>query len=265
MTQQLALFGQPAQTISSKEKRESAAVEKRARQLLREWMDEYQPKVSDMPEKEQPVNRCADFGPGALSTAELIAVILGGAYQLQQAASLLAKYDGLLGLARAPHHDLEVNGGNGIGKARAARIKAALELGRRLMIASPEEKPQVKSPADAANLLMGEMMSLDQEHLKVILLDSKNRVQKVVTVYVGSLNTSVVRVGEIFREAIRMNVAAIIVAHNHPSGDPTPSPEDVHVTEAIVQAGELVDIQVLDHVIIGQQRYVSLKERGLGF
>ena len=133
------------------------------------------------------------------------------------------------------------------------------------MFATTEEKPQVKSPADAANLLMAEMSLLEQEHLRVILLDSKNRLLKTVTVYVGSLNTSVVRVGELFREAIRANAAAIIVAHNHPSGDPAPSPDDVHVTEVIVQAGQLMDIDVLDHVIIGQQRYVSLKERGLGF
>lgn len=265
MSQQLALFGQPATTVSAKARREKAAVEQRARQLLREWQDEYQPKISDMPEPERPVNRLSHFGSGALSTAELLAVILGGPHQLQQAASLLAKYDGLIGLARAPHHDLSINGGHGIGEARAAKIKAALELGRRLLVASPEEKPRVISPADAANLLMMEMSLLEQEHLKVILLDSKNRVLRVVTVYVGSLNTSVVRVGELFREAIRANAAAVILAHNHPSGDPTPSPEDVKVTELIVQAGQLMDIDVLDHVIIGQQRYVSLKERGLGF
>lgn len=265
MTQQLSLFGQPAATVSAKARRENAAVERRARQLFREWQDEYQPKVGDMPEMEQPVNRLSHLGPGALSSAELLAIILGGPHQLQQAASLLAKYGGLVGLARAPHHDLSVNGGHGIGAAKAAKIKAALEIGRRLLSASSDEKPQVKSPADAANLLMMEMQALEQEHLKVILLDSKNRVLKVVTVYVGSLNTSVVRVGELFREAIRANAAAIIVAHNHPSGDPTPSPEDVKVTELIVQAGQLMDIDVLDHVIIGQQRYVSLKERGLGF
>lgn len=265
MSQQLSLFGQPAQTVSAKARRQSAAVEKRARQLLREWQDEYQPKVGDMPKMEQPTNRLSHFGPGALSSAELLAVILGGAHQLQEAASLLVKFDGLVGLARAPHHDLTVNGGHGIGEAKAAKIKAAFELGRRLLKASSDEKPQVRSPADAANLLMTEMSLLEQEHLRVILLDSKNRVLRVITVYVGSLNTSVVRVGELFREAIRANAAAIIIVHNHPSGDPTPSPEDVHVTEAIVQAGKLVDIEVLDHVIIGQQRYVSLKERGLGF
>jgi DNA repair protein RadC len=154
---------------------------------------------------------------------------------------------------------------DGIGPARAAQIKAALELGKRLLVTSPEEKPQIKSPADAANLLMLEMCSLEQEQLRVVLLDTRNRVIAIRTLYVGNLNTSVVRVGEIFRQAIKANAAAIIIVHNHPSGDATPSPEDVAVTAEIVQAGQMLNIEVLDHLIIGQQRFVSLKERGLGF
>jgi DNA repair protein RadC len=112
---------------------------------------------------------------------------------------------------------------------------------------------------------MSEMMFLEQEHLRLILLDTRNRVISTPSVYVGSLNTSVVRIGELFRAAIKDNAAAFIVAHNHPSGDPSPSPEDVTVTRQIVQSGKLLDIELLDHVIIGRQRYVSLKERGLGF
>ena len=123
----------------------------------------------------------------------------------------------------------------------------------------------MKSPQDAANLLMLEMGILEQEHLKTIMLDSKNHVLKMHTVYVGSVNTANVRVGELFREAIRLNSVAMIVAHNHPSGDPTPSPEDVAVTRRIVEAGQLLNVEVLDHLVIGQQRWVSLKERGLGF
>jgi DNA repair protein RadC len=133
------------------------------------------------------------------------------------------------------------------------------------MVASPEERPQVKSPTDVANLLMMEMGFLEQEHLRIVLLDTKNHVLGMPTIYVGSLNTSVMRVGELFREAVRSNCAAVIVVHNHPSGDPTPSPEDVNITRQIVEAGKLLDVEVLDHLIIGQQRYVSLKERGLGF
>jgi DNA repair protein RadC len=123
----------------------------------------------------------------------------------------------------------------------------------------------VRSPADAAQLLMAEMALLDQEHLRLILLDTKNHVLSIPTVYVGSLNTSLIRVGELFRYALKENCAALIVVHNHPSGDPAPSPEDVIVTGKIVEGGKLLDIEVLDHLIIGRGRFVSLKERGLGF
>jgi DNA repair protein RadC len=153
----------------------------------------------------------------------------------------------------------------GIGQAKAVEVKASLELGRRLISSTPAERPRVSSPADAANLLMTEMAFLEQEHLRLVLLDTRNHVLSTPTIYIGSLNTSVLRVGELFRAAIKENAAAIIVAHNHPSGDPAPSPEDIRVTAQIVKAGKLLDIDVLDHVIIGRQRFVSLKERGLGF
>ncbi|MFC2016046.1 DNA repair protein RadC, partial [Chloroflexota bacterium] len=153
----------------------------------------------------------------------------------------------------------------GIGPAKVAQVKAALELGRRLLAEDPDERTQIRTPADAANLVMSEMSLLEQEHMRVMLLDTKNRVLASPTLYKGSLNTSLVRVGEIFREAIRANSAALIVVHNHPSGDPTPSPEDVAVTRQIVEAGKLLDVDVLDHLIIGQKKFVSLKERGLGF
>jgi DNA repair protein RadC len=180
------------------------------------------------------------------------------------AQRLLHDYDGLAGLAQAPISELTRC--KGIGPTKAVELRAAFELGRRLLVTAPESRPQVKSPADAANLLLGEMAMLEQEHLRTILLDTKNHVLKIHTVYIGSLNTAVVRVGELFREAIRANSAAVIVAHNHPSGDPTPSPEDVQVTRQIVQAGKLLDIDVLDHLVIGNgSRWVSLKERGLGF
>ena len=133
------------------------------------------------------------------------------------------------------------------------------------MAVSPTEQPLITSPADAANLLMPDMMYLEQEHLRLVLMDTRNRLLSMPTIYKGSLNTSVIRIGELFRAAIKENAAAFIVAHNHPSGDASPSPEDIRVTRKIVEAGELLDIEVLDHVIIGHQRFVSLKERGLGF
>ena len=207
-----------------------------------------------------PTPRITAVGVNAVSNVELLGAILGNA---DTGLALLTKFPALQDLARANVQELEQV--HGVGKAGAARIKAALELGRRLLQTGPDERLQIRSPADAATLLMPEMSLLEQEHLKVILLDTRNRVVTVVTVYVGSLNTSVVRVSELFREAIRLNVAAVIVAHNHPSGDPSPSPEDVSVTRNIIAAGQLLDIEVLDHIVIGQQRFVSLKERGLAF
>ncbi|RRR76058.1 MAG: DNA repair protein RadC, partial [Candidatus Viridilinea halotolerans] len=143
-------------------------------------------------------------------------------------------------------------------------VAAVSELSRRMLRPSLN-RLQIKQPGDAAHFLMVEMGHLDQEHLSVLLLDTKNRVQDFATIYIGSVNSAQVRVGEVFKEAIRRNSAAIIVAHNHPSGDCTPSPEDVLVTKQIVQAGHLLDIQVLDHLVIGMGVYVSMRERGLGW
>jgi DNA repair protein RadC len=206
-------------------------------------------------------------GARALSTIELLAIVIGTGHGndnvLRLAQLLLSEMNDLPGLVLGSTTEMEAV--KGIGKVKAIRIKAALELGRRAIATSIEERPQVTSPADAANLLMSEMMYLEQEHLRVITLDTRNHILSIPTVYIGSLNTAVVRVGELFRVAIRINAAAVIVAHNHPSGDPSPSPEDVHLTRQLVKAGKLLDIEVLDHIVIGHQRYVSLKERGLGF
>ena len=223
--------------------------------------------IRDLPVDERPRERFIQVGPRAMSTTELLAITLrtgvGGESVVRLAERLLAEFQGISGVARASLTELcQIKG---IGPAKAVEIKAALELGRRLLAAAPEERPRVTSPADAANLLMSEMMLLEQEHLRLILLDTRNHVLGTPTVYKGSLNTSVVRIGELFRYAIRDNAAALIVVHNHPSGDPAPSPEDVHVTRQIVQAGRLLDIELLDHIVIGHQRYASLKERGLGF
>lgn len=223
--------------------------------------------IHEIERENRPRERLQQVGERAVSTAELLAIILrtgtGGENVIRLAERLLYRFNGLPGIARASI--TELRSVKGIGTAKAVEIKAALELGRRLQASSPEERPKVTSPADAANLLMSEMAFLEQEHLRLVLLDTRNQVLATPTIYVGSLNTSVVRIGELFRSAIRENAAALIVAHNHPSGDPSPSPEDIHVTRQIKQAGELLDITLLDHIIIGQQRFVSLKERGLGF
>ena len=152
-----------------------------------------------------------------------------------------------------------------VGEVTARAIKAAFELGRRLLVAAPAERPVVRSPADAANLLMGEMSLLDQEELRIIILDTRSRILAIETLYRGNLNSASVRVGEVFKGAIRRNAAAILLCHNHPSNDPSPSPDDVQVTRMIVEAGKLLAIDVMDHLVLARQRFVSLKERGLGF
>lgn len=228
---------------------------------------EYVPMIRDLPHEERPRERLLRVGPKAVSTAELLAIILrtgvGGENVLRLAERLIVRFGSLTGLSRASVKQLtEVKG---IGEVKAIEVKAALELGRRLLLAAPEERSMITSPADAANLLMSEMMLLEQEHLRVVLLDTRNKVLSTPTIYIGSLNSSVIRIGELFRAAIRDNAAAFIVAHNHPSGDPAPSPEDINVTRQIAKAGALLDIELLDHIIIGHNKYVSLKERGLGF
>ena len=230
-------------------------------------MAEYHLRIKELPPSEQPRERLRDYGPAALSDAELLAILLRvgvvGTNVVQLAQQLLTERGGWPGLMRAEYTDLCRQ--HGVGEAKAATLKAALEIGRRLLLMEHEQRVQIKSPTDVAQLLMLEMSHLDQEHLRTVLLDTKNRVQGISTVYVGSLNTSLIRVGEVFKEALKKNSAALIVVHNHPSGDPTPSPEDVLVTREIVAAGQLLDIEVLDHLVIGHGRFISLRERGLGF
>jgi DNA repair protein RadC len=228
---------------------------------------EYRPTIKEMPAGERPRERLQHYGPAALSNGELLAIILRtgikGENVINLATRLLVDYGGLSGLSRASFGELcDIHG---LGPAKAAQLKAALELGRRLLVEAPEDRPQIATPDDAANLLLLEMGMLAQEQMRVLLLDTKNRLLAAPTIYQGSLSTSVIRVAELFREAVKRNCAAIIVVHNHPSGDPAPSPEDVEVTKQIVQAGKLLDIELLDHLIIGRNRYVSLRERGLGF
>jgi DNA repair protein RadC len=224
-------------------------------------------RIRDLEEAERPRERLARLGPQALSSAELLAILLRvgvpGESAVAVGSRLLQHFNGLPGIHRADFGEL--CGQHGIGVAKAAQIKAAIELGNRLSIVAPDERPAVHSPADAAVLVQYEMSALEQEHLRVLLLDTRNRVQEIAEVYKGSVNCSQVRVGELFKPAIRRGLPAMIVVHNHPSGDPTPSPDDVAVTRAIVQAGKLLDVDVLDHLVIGLGRFVSLKERGLGF
>jgi DNA repair protein RadC len=223
------------------------------------------PVVQTLPLREQPGARVRADST-ACTTLELLAALIGGPQQIEIAQRLLTHFGSLSNVFAAPPTALiEISG---IGPLTVARLRAALELGLRAATQPPEQRPQIRSVADAAELLIPQMCRLEQEQFKLILLDTRMYVIDVVTLYVGSVNQQVIRVAEVFREAIRRNATALVLAHNHPSGDVSPSPEDVSTTRAIINAGHLLDVEIVDHLIIsgrGQHAYVSLKERGLGF
>ena len=224
-------------------------------------------RIADLPADDRPRERLEKLGAQALGSAELIAILLRVGVQGESAVHMgqriLQNIGGLSGLHRAAFDELCAE--HGIGSAKAAQIKAAIELGRRLMLESPKDRPTINSPADAAALVQYEMSALEKEEMRVILLDTRNHVLDIVTVAHGSLNSAQMRVGEIFTPAIRLNAAALIAVHNHPSGDLKPSPNDVAITRAMLVAGKLLDIEILDHLIIGLGSYTSLKEKKLGF
>ncbi len=224
--------------------------------------------IADLPPDSRPRERLARLGAKALSDAELIAIILRsgaeGLNVLDMATQIMRHYhNNLAELGKASFEELQIH--HGVGEAKAAQILAAVELGSRIVLSSPESRPQVQTPADIARLLMPELAQAEQEHVKAVLIDSRNYVIATPTIYIGTLNSAHIRVGELFREAIRRNAAAIVLAHNHPSGDPTPSPEDITLTRQVVEAGSKLGIDVLDHLVLGRTSWVSLKERRLGF
>jgi len=215
-----------------------------------------------LPLRDQPAYKVT-ADPLACNLSELLASVIGGAQQIETANALLTAFSGDIQrmykasvpeLARVP----------GIGQNTAIRLKAALALAMRLHDPR-DEMPEINSPADAAALVQYEMSLLEQEQMRVLLLNTRNRVLEILTICTGSVNSSQIRICEVYRPAIQRGAVALIATHNHPSGDPTPSPDDVAVTRAMVQAGKLLDIQLLDHLVIGGNRWVSLKERGLGF
>jgi DNA repair protein RadC len=228
----------------------------------------YQPTIRDLPQGERPRERLREYGAKHLSNTELIAILLRTGLQgenvLSLSSRLLAKFKGLAGLGRASFAELCAE--RGLSEAKACQVMAALELGRRFVSLAPEERMVISSPRDVANLVMAEMAAFDQEHLRVVLLNTKNEVLSIQEIYIGNVNSSVVRPGEVLRPAVRDNAPSVIVVHNHPSGDPTPSPEDIAITRELFAAGKLMGIELLDHLVVGSgNRYVSLNEKGLGF
>jgi DNA repair protein RadC len=223
--------------------------------------------VRAIPAAERPRERLAARGVAGLTGAELVALVWGsgarGRSVLTLAEEALARHDGLAGLACAS--ELELMALPGVGAAKAAQLAAAFELGRRLLADWPAGRWTVRAPRDVAERLVPSMGHLEREELRVVLLNAKNAVLKVVTVYQGSVSSSLVRVGELYRDAVRLSAAGIILAHNHPSGDPTPSPDDLHLTAEALAAGRLLDVELLDHLVIGHDAFVSLRDRGVVF
>lgn len=220
--------------------------------------------IKELPAELRPRERLLAAGVQALSNAELLAILLRTGTKTESALDvarrLLSRPDGLQFLAGATLEELQQQ--KGIGLAKAAELKAALELGRRLA-AFNLNRTVIRNPQDVAGLLLDEMRFLDRENFRTISLNTKNQVLGIDNVSVGSLNSSLAHPREVFKDPIRRSAAAIILAHNHPSGDPTPSQEDILVTRRLVEAGRILGIEVLDHLIIGDGRFASLKERNL--
>jgi DNA repair protein RadC len=228
---------------------------------------QYNVRIREMPLSDRPRERLRDHGAGALSNQELLAIILRtGSTRLNVinlASELLTRHGGLGGLARLSHAELAAI--HGIGAAKAAELQAMFELGRRTQALQPQDRPCVRSPADVMGLVGAEMSLLDQEHMRVMLLNTRNQVLAVPEVYKGNVGSALVRPAELLRDAVRQNAPCLILVHNHPSGDPSPSPDDVSLTKQVFQAAALMGIELLDHVIVGDKRHASLKELGLGF
>ncbi|MUV39430.1 UPF0758 protein [Lentibacillus sp. JNUCC-1] len=220
--------------------------------------------IKDVPKAERPRERLLKFGASHLSNQELLAILLGSGTKNESVMALanrvLMHFEGVQLLKNSTIEELTAI--KGIGDAKGVVILAALELGQRMNQFKPGEKYVIRSPEDGADFVMEEMRHLNQEHFVVLFLDTKNQVIHRKTIFIGSLNASIVHPREVFREAVKRSAASIICAHNHPSGDPTPSREDIHVTKRLAESGKLVGIELLDHIVIGDRKFISLKEKG---
>jgi DNA repair protein RadC len=221
-------------------------------------------KMKEIPKEDRPRERLLEHGPEHLSNQELLAILLGSGTQKenvhQLAEKVLQHFEGLRMLKDVTIEELtEIKG---IGQVKGINILAAVEFGKRIQQFKEKERYVIRSPEDGANYVMEEMSSLKQEHFVTIFLNTKNQVIHRQTIFIGSLNASIVHPREVFREAIKRSAASIICAHNHPSGDPTPSQEDIHVTKRLSESGKMIGIELLDHLIIGDHKFISLKEKG---
>jgi len=220
--------------------------------------------IRDLPASERPRERLEQYGPESLSTAELLAIVLRvgsrGESAVRLAERLLSEFGGLAGIARARIPQLSAL--PGVGLAKAAQLQAAFELGKRLATSVDGPKAVVRGASDAAALVMEDLRHRQQECLGAIFLDTRNQVICVRILTVGTLTGSPAHPREVFREALAQGCASLIICHNHPSGDPTPSKDDIALTARLVQVGELMGVPLLDHIVIGGGRYVSLKEAG---
>lgn len=220
--------------------------------------------IRDFPQDERPRERFVQNGPESLSNHELIAILLRTGTKdesvLQLSNRLLTNFEGLRLLKGATLE--EITEIKGIGQAKAIQILAAVEIGRRIANLNNTDRYVIRSPEDGANYVMNDMRFLSQEHFVCLYLNTKNQVLHKQTIFIGSLNASIVHPREVFREALKRSAASIICLHNHPSGDPAPSREDIEVTKRLVECGKMIGIDVLDHLIIGENKFVSLKEKG---
>ncbi len=227
--------------------------------------ERYSVGIKELPTNERPRERLQQYGAAFLSTAELLAIVLRtGTHQrsaISLAEHLLSEHRNLRGIANATVQELAKI--KGIGPVKAIQVAACVELGKRLAAHNENLQPVIGSPEAAVHLLMPEMRMASKEHFKTLLLDTKNRLIRIATTSIGTLDSSVVHPREVFKDAIGVSAASILVVHNHPSGDPTPSPEDRNVTLRIAEAGKILGIELLDHVIIGDGKWVSMKERGM--
>ncbi len=227
-------------------------------------MNDYPIMIRDVPIAERPRERLVQKGAQSLSNQELLAIILRTGTRnesvLQVAQRMLQHFEGLRLLKHATIEELTAI--KGIGSAKAIQVLASLELGQRVMQLHPDEKYKILSPEDGANYVMEDMRFLNQEHFVAVYLNTKNQVIHKQTVFIGSLNASLVHPREVFKEGIKRSAASLICFHNHPSGDPTPSREDIEVTKRLLESGKILGIDLLDHIIIGDKQYVSLKEKG---